>query len=253
MSQGDLARALGVTQAYVSQLESGARPVSRRLAERLGALPDLPPIVVPAAFTPLDDAEADLAADLGVLGYGAFAASAAAPCVATPSVAVLSAAAPSTASGPAVAATTRRAASRCAKNPAAVIISVLARQQVAPSVMAGVPWLLLSHTGIDTAWLVDQARRRNLQNRLGFLTDLAIELARAQEASTSSRPRVDDEHLETLVALRADLETSRLANEGTLARVLTPAERQFFEEHRSAAARHWHLVTGLTTAQLPYR
>ena len=230
MSQGDLARALGVTQAYVSQLESGARPVSRRLAERLGALPDLPPIVVPAAFTPLDDAEADLAADLGVLGYAAFAAAAA---------------------------SARRAPFLGAKNPAAVIISILARQQVAPSVMAGVPWLLLSHTGIDTAWLVDQARRRNLQNRLGFLTDLAIELARARGASASSRPRIDididDEHLETLVALRADLETSRLANEGTLARVLTSTERQFFEEHRSAAARHWHLLTGLTAAQLPYK
>nr|MBA3948626.1 hypothetical protein [Acidobacteriota bacterium] len=59
--------------------------------------------------------------------------------------------------------------------------------------------------------------------------------------------------LGALGALRADLEESRLANAGTLARVLTPAERQFFEAHRGAAARHWNLSTGLTAAQLPYR
>ena len=212
LSQGALARALGVTQAYVSQLESGARPVSRQLVERLGALPDLPGTVIPAAHDAVDDADADLAADAGVLGYPPFAGS----------------------------------SRRRPRNPAAVIVSILARQQVAPSVMAAVPWLLLAHADLDATWLVDQVRLRNLQNRLGFLTDLAIELARGSFA-------LGDAHLEKLQALRADLEASRLANEGTLARVLTPAERQFFEEHRSASARHWHLLTGLTAAQLPYR
>ena len=212
LSQGALAKALGVTQAYVSQLESGSRPISRQLVERLGALPDLPGSVIPAGHDAVDDADADLAADAGALGYPGFAGS----------------------------------AGRRPKNPAAVIVAVLARRQVAPSVMAAVPWLLLSHAALDAAWLIDQVRLRNLQNRLGFLTDLAIDLARGAF-------RVDDAHLETLQALRAELEASRLANEGTLARVLTPTERQFFEEHRSAAARHWHLLTGLTAAQLPYR
>ena len=212
LSQGALARALGVTQAYVSQLESGARPVSRQLVERLGALPDLPGTVIPAAHEAIDDADADLAADAGALGYPAFAA----------------------------------AAARRPRNPAAVIVSILARQQVAPSVMAAVPWLLLAHAEIDAALLVAQVRLRNLQNRLGFLTDLAIELA-------GGSFRLDAAHLDKLRSLRADLESSRLANEGTLARVLTSTERQFFEEHRSAAARHWHLLTGLTAAQLPYR
>ena len=212
LSQGELARALSVTQAYISQLESGSRPISRSLAERLGALPDLPPSVIPAGHAALDDRDADLAADAGALGYPTFAAYA----------------------GP------RR------RNPAAVIVSILARDQVAPGVMAAVPWLLLSHPGFDTAWLVDQVRLRNLQNRLGFLTDLALELAGASFT-------IDDAHAGELRVLRDKLEESRLANEGTLARVLTPAERQFFEEHRSAAARHWHMLTGMTTAQLSYR
>ena len=212
LSQGALAKALGVTQAYVSQLESGSRPISRSLAERLGSLPDLPPSVFPAEHAALDDRDADLAADAGALGYPTFAAY----------------------------------AGLRPRNPAAVIVSILARDQVAPGVMAAVPWLLLSHPGFDAAWLVGQVRLRNLQNRLGFLTDLALELANASFA-------IDEAHADTLHALRAKLEESRLANEGTLARVLTPPERQFFEEHRSATARHWRMLTGMTTAQLSYR
>lgn len=207
LSQLDLAHALGVTQAYISQVEAGHRPISRRLAERLGALPDLPPAVLPPQLAELDGQDANLAADLGALGYPPFAG------------------------GP----------PRRARNPAAVVLAIISPPQVAPNVMNAVPWVLLAFPGLDGAWLVDQARRRNLQNRLGFLTDLALELAREREG------------LDALRSLRADLEESRLANSGTLARVLAPAERQFFEAHRGAAARHWNLYTGLTVAQLPYR
>lgn len=218
LSQAELAHALGVTQAYVSQVESGRRPISRALAERLGSLPDLPPVVLPPALAQLDGQDADHAADLGALGYPPFA----------------------------------DGRPRRARNPAAVILAIISPQQVAPNVMNAVPWVLLTFPGLDAAWLTDEARRRNLQNRLGFLTDLAIELARARVAR--STPDADEVRtLDSLEALRADLEDSRLANAGTLARVLAPSERQFFEEHRSAAARHWNLHTGLTIAQLPYR
>lgn len=218
ISQGQLARALGVTQAYVSQVEAGRRPISRKLAARLGSLPDLPPGVLPPALADLDGQDADLAADLGALGYPPFSG------------------------GP----------PRRARNPAAVILSILSPHQVAPNVMNAVPWVLLTFPGIDAAWLVDEVRRRNLQNRLGFLADLALDLARARAA----RGDADADAAATvtsLEALRADLEECRLANAGTLARVLTATERQFFDEHRGAAARHWNLSTGLTVAQLPYR
>lgn len=232
MSQGELARRLNVTQAYISQVEAGLRPITRTLAEKLGALPDLPPPVLPPALAAFDGQDANLAADLGALGYPPFAG------------------------GP----------PRRARNPAAVILAILSPAQVAPNVMNAVPWVLLSYPDLDRAWLVDEVRRRNLQNRLGFLTDLALDLARAR-AAREERPeqraqdgaRADDDGapardvLHALDALRAGLEESRLANAGTLARVLTSTERQFFEEHRGAAARHWNLYTGLTVAQLPYR
>ena len=52
--------------------------------------------------------------------------------------------------------------------------------------------------------------------------------------------------------MRAELDESRLARVDTLARQLTPGERQFFDEHRSDTARHWNLLTGLTKETLPH-
>jgi transcriptional regulator with XRE-family HTH domain len=218
LTQAQLAETLGVTQAYVSQLECGARRVSARLATRLAALPKLhhlPPTVFPEESATLDSVNLDLAADLAAVGYPGFAQQSARP----------------------------------PKNPAALIVSILRPDQVAPAVMAAVPWLLLRYPGINVRWLVDQARLNNLQNRLGFLTDLACEIARARAAAG----RFDEVHLAKLDALLMQLDESRLAKTGTLARVLTPAERQFFEDHRSDRARHWNLLTGLTIAQLTYR
>lgn len=202
ISQMALAKALGVTQAYVSQLEAGLRPVTRRLAARLAALPEarqLPPTVFPVTLSALDAADADVAAELAALGYPGVDAR----------------------------------GGRAPKNPAAVILSIIGRRQVAPAVMAAIPWVLLRFPDLDTGWLVAQARVNNLQNRLGFLTDLALAVAR------------DQAHLDKLVAMRADLEESRLVREDTLARDLTPAEREFFRENRTDLARHWNLLTGL--------
>lgn len=276
LTQSALARALGVSQAYVSQVEAGTRPISRKLAARLARLPDLPPGIVPPGHADLDAANADFAADLSALGYPGFADRAAAPTLDFEAGDTKAGDAKTKSSG---ARETRRASTLAPtplpRNPAAVIVAILSRRQVAPSVMAAIPWVLVTHADLDAPWLVDQARRRNLQNRLGFLTDLALDVARARDARHGPRPSPDDspdrdgnrtsisradssdrdepDIVARLESLRADLETSRLANVDTLARELTAAERQFFEEHRGAAARHWNLLTGLTIAQLPYK
>lgn len=211
ISQVALAKALGVTQAYVSQVEAGLRPVTRQLAERLATLPDrgkLPPTVFPLDDAGLTSADADHAADLAALGYPGFE--------------------PRDRHRP--------------RNPAAVIISIIGRRHVAPAVMGAIPWVLLHFPDLDTRWLVDRARLANLQNRLGFLTDLALAIARPRVQAG----RLDESHILTLESLRAELEESRLVREDTLARELTPAERQFFAENRSDLARHWNLLTGLT-------
>lgn len=211
LSQVALAKVLGVTQAYVSQLEAGLRPVTRQLAARLAALPErqkLPPTVFPVETGALGAADADLAADLAALGYPGF----------------------------------QSRERHAPRNPAAVVLSIIGRRQVAPAVMGAVPWVLLRFSDLDRGWLVAQSRLNNLQNRLGFLTDLALAIAAPRVASD----RFDQLHLRALESLRADLEESRLVKEDTLARELSPSERQFFAENRSDLARHWNLLTGLT-------
>ena len=206
-----------MTQAYVSQLECGTRRVSKKLAAKLAALPTLAhlaPTVFPEDLAPLDGVDLDLAGDLAALGYPGFTA----------------------------------VDGRAPANPASVIVSILRQRHVAPGVMAAIPWVLLRFPDINTAWLIDRARLNNLQNRLGFLTELACEVARPR----ATAGRFDEAHLAKLEALRDALESSRLAKEDTLARELTPSERQFFEEHRTAAARHWNLLTGLTKDTLPH-
>lgn len=217
LSQARLAEALGVSQAYVSQLETGARKVSRKLAAKLAALPQLhhlPATVFPEDLDTFDRFDRDVAADLAALGYDGHTA----------------------------------AEGHVPKNPAAVIVAILKRRHVAPAVTAAIPWLLIRFPELNTTWLVDQARLNNLQNRLGFLTELAYEIAETHFAAG----HFDEAHLVRLEAMRGELEKSRLVHEDTLARDLTPSERQFFEEHRSETARHWNLLTGLTKEQLPY-
>lgn len=219
LSQGDLARTLGVTQAYISQLERGRRQVSRKLAARLATLPrleSLPATVFPEDLAPLDSVDLDFAADLAALGYPMFQRLDTAP--------------------------------HQPKNPAAVIVSILKPRQVAPSVMAAIPWVLLRFPDINTDWLVAEARLNNLQNRLGFLVDLACDVAESRMASG----RFSQAHLVTLEAMRGQLEDSRLAKEDTLARELSDSERLFFAAHRCEAARHWNLLTGLTKETLPF-
>ena len=104
-----------------------------------------------------------------------------------------------------------------------------------------VPWLLLHYPDLNWEWLVEQTKRHNLQNRLGFLTTLARELAEKRKDSVATH---------TLRRWECVLDDARLAKTDTLARRLTTAERKFFTDHRSPAATHWNLLTSLQASDL---
>ncbi|MDP2390956.1 MAG: helix-turn-helix transcriptional regulator, partial [Acidobacteriota bacterium] len=71
-NQQQLAEQLGVSQAYVSLLERGRRPLPPHLVDRLASYLDLPATALPLrADTPLDSASATQA--VGALGYDGFA------------------------------------------------------------------------------------------------------------------------------------------------------------------------------------
>ncbi|HBY59521.1 MAG TPA: hypothetical protein DEH78_06840 [Solibacterales bacterium] len=120
-------------------------------------------------------------------------------------------------------------------NPALVIVGVLAHADLDVRLVEALPWVLSEFPDLDVGWLAAQSRLANLQNRLGFVVMLA-------DAGTPQ-----------LTELLADLESSRLAGEGTLCRDSMPkAEREWVRKNRPAAARHWRLLTTLTREQLPY-
>jgi transcriptional regulator with XRE-family HTH domain len=145
-TQVELARHLGVSQTYVSLLESGQRTVPRHVAAKLVTNLALPPTAVP-----MTDQTAPWSADtaaraLGSLGYAGFAH-------------------------------LKRAR---AVNPAELLFRTLSTPNVEARLVEALPWVLVQYPDLDWDWLVARAKLNDLQNRLGFVVTLGRELAERQ-------------------------------------------------------------------------
>ena len=142
-SQQQAAARLGVTQPYLSMLESGLRspaPCARRLMQVYG----LPSTVLPVHEV-REDVTADfLARKLALLGYPGFAH-------------------------------LLRAGRKM--NPAEYLLTALTQHDLEARVAEGLPWLVLQYPDMPTDFLVREARVRNLQNRLGFVVTLGRRVA----------------------------------------------------------------------------
>lgn len=143
--QEELAQRLGVSQGYVSLLESGRRPVSKRLAAKLVSLLSMSPSTLPVS-TPKPLPNQQAARALGRLGYPGFAY--------------------------------LRSGARV--NPMEVLLGALLADDVDARVVEGLPWLLLRYPDVDWERLVAYAKQHDAQNRLGFLVALARRLAEAR-------------------------------------------------------------------------
>lgn len=212
-TQQEAARQLGVSQAYLAMLESGARPLTTAVARRALRVYALSASSLPLPRRLDTGVEpAVLAAHLGALG------------------------------GPGLPPSAREAWE--ARHPAEVLLVALAQDDLPPPVVAALPWLLAGHPGLDQDWLVREAKLRDLQNRLGFVAGLGRALAEARW----ERPGAA-----SLAALEARLEPSRLAREDTLCQVSMPEpERARLRVERCDGARHWNLLTGLCADRLPH-
>lgn len=213
-TQKRAARRLGVTQAYLSMLERGRRVPPAALVLRLAEVYALSLAALPLPegdWQPPVAGDRELAADLARLGY------------------------PGTAEG-----VRRRGA---AKNPAEVLLTALFQADLDRRLVQALPWLFLRYPEMDAAWLLDRARCLDLQNRLGFIVNLAREL---REAGGEAVPP-------NLADLEAALERSRLARFDTLCQTsMSEDEGRYFYENRSETARRWNLLTDLSAETLPY-
>jgi len=137
-SQQEAANRLGVTQAYLSMLESGVRNPSR-LARKLMQVYGLSPTVLPVDKVREEVSADSLAHELALLGY--------------PGLAHL------------------RRGGRTV-NPATFLLTALGQCNLEARTAEGLPWVVLRYPDMPTDFLVREARARNLQNRLGFVVTL---------------------------------------------------------------------------------
>ena len=204
-TQKRAARQLGMTQAYLSMLERGRRIPPPELVMRLAEVYSLSAAALPlpgGEWQPPASGDREIAGELTRLGYSGLGS--------------------------------RRRGS--AKNPAAVLLTALSQADLERRLVQALPWLFLRYPEMDTAWLLDRAKRLDLQNRLGFIVSLAREL---REARGEAVPQ-------NLAALEAALERSRLARFGTLCQAsMSEEEGRYLYENRSDTARRWNLLTDL--------
>jgi hypothetical protein len=150
LTQVVAARRWRVSQAYLSLMEQGRRPVPERLA-RLAVRTE-PKLATGLALHSARSSSPDFERLLGSLGYPAFA---------------------------------YLGQAKTVENPAAVVLAALRASVLPARVTEALPWVFLKYPHLDWDWLVDQVRLLNRQNRLGFLVTTARELAERGGDETS--------------------------------------------------------------------
>ena len=211
-TQVQAAQRLGMTQAYVSMLESGERNLSnsvlRRALRKLSVAPTALPLPAEpsTASSPSDAVRSELAA----LGYPGFSY-------------------------------LYRKANR---NPAEVLFSALNEPDLDARVAEGLPWLAFTYADMDWEWLVRHAKVYDRQNRLGFTVTLAQELA--AQANDVERAATLQSHLPALKRSLLAREDTFCHDS------LTETERKWLRQNRPPAAQQWNLLTDLTVKHLAH-
>ncbi len=211
-TQQETAERLEVTQAYLSMLEHGRRVLPDSLARKVVEVLHAPPTALPlreaSLGAPLGNER--LRSELAGLGYPGFA----------------------------------HLGGKARRNPAEVLLRALNESNLDTRVVEGLPWLVFAYADMDWDWMVPNAKLLDRQNRLGFVTLLASQLA--AQSTEPNRSRKLTEYVDVL-------DRSRLAKEDTLCRdALTEAERKWLRLNRSPEAAHWNLLTDMKVENLPH-
>ena len=211
LEQRIAAELLGVSQPYLSLLESGKRKLTRELAEKVVKVYELPPEKLPLAEDWEDLAEMnndEIAETIAGLGYPKF--------------------------------------SHLQKgkqiNPAQILFSALKKDDLDSRIAESLLWLVYTFYELDWDKLTKYAKIFDLQNRLGFVVNLARQMAEKIG---------DDGKVAALSAVEMNLEKSRLLKEDVLANEsITNAERTFLKTNRSRQAKFWRVLSDLSVENL---
>jgi transcriptional regulator with XRE-family HTH domain len=211
-TQTQAAAHLGMTQAYLNFLEHGKRHLTPELVRRATSVYGLSPgaLPLPDVFVPTEADDQRLTELLGKLGYPGFA--------------YLLTHAPR-------------------KHPFEVLLIALAQERLDARVAEALPWVALKYAQPDS-WLVENASKFSLQNRLGFVVSLARQVAGMRQEGARATELSQLENL---------LDDSRLVKEDSFYRPpRTESERDWLRTNRTEEAVHWNLLTDMRTQHLQY-
>jgi transcriptional regulator with XRE-family HTH domain len=212
--QAEAAARLGISQPYLSLLEAGKRVITKPLARRAVQVYQLPPTALPVekSFESLPEPDEEkLATDIANLGYS--------------KLAHLKKKSPK-------------------KNPAEVLLTALSAKNLESRLVEALPWLAYNFADLHWDQTIKAAKINDLQNRLGFIVNIARRLAeKAGNNEKSNQLRQAEEKLAV----------SRLFLEDTLCHdSMTEAEKNWLKVNRSPEAEFWRLLTELSPDHLDY-
>jgi transcriptional regulator with XRE-family HTH domain len=211
-TQRQAAERLGVTQPYLNYLEHGKRRLTPRLVRRATSVYGLSPAALPVtdAFIPAATSDQHLTKGLATLGYPGFSY-------------------------------LRSYAPR--KHPNEFLLTALGQEALDARVAEALPWVAANSAELNS-WLLENARKFNLQNRLGFVVSLA-----RRAAEKLNVPAKADE----LKRFEMLLDDSRLAKEDYFYRPpRTEREAQWLRANRSDDAVRWNLLTDMKPEHVQY-
>lgn len=214
LTQEAVAKLLGVSQGYVALLEKEKRPFPDFLARKAVVRLKMNPLTLPVTEQKKNAGARHFAQQLSALGYPGFAS--------------------------------MRAAWK--RNPVQVLLDALSQSTLEARVTEALPWLLTNYANMSDTnrdWLLEQARVRNLTNRLGFVVTLAKQVLARKGETTSER-------YNSLSLLESMLMESRLDREDTLCQSLSQTEQQWLRQTRPQEAAMWHLLTDWRPEHLQY-
>jgi len=212
--QSEAAARLGISQPYLSLLEAGKRVITKPLALRAVQIYQLPPTALPVekSFESLPKPDEEkLATDIANLGYS--------------KLAHLKKKSPK-------------------KNPAEILLTALSAENLDSRLVEALPWLAYNFADLDWNQVIKFAKINDLQNRLGFIVNVARRLA--EMASNK-------EKLNQLRQMEEKLSASRLFREDTLCHAsMTEAEGNWLRANRPQEAKFWRILTDLSPEHLDY-
>jgi transcriptional regulator with XRE-family HTH domain len=213
LTQNEASQRLGVSQTYLSLLESGERSLTEELKTKAVRVFDLRLTEIPAKMSSYQVRSASddqLTSDLAALGYEGFS---------------------------------HWKPSRL-KNPADVLLSTLNSPKRDARLIEALPWVVIKFPDIEWKNLVMVAKAYGLQNRLGFVTSLARSVAELRgDLKTATKLKQQEKELKHFKLERQDT----LCNE-----TMTDSERNWLYAQRSDEAKQWNLLTGLLPQHLRY-